>query len=242
MDTARRHRGHGRDVRGTRDFCPRALAVVGFLAFLVLAVPVPLRGADVRAEAAFHELEDKLLLQKSLRFKFSIASDGPVGISLRGQVRLRSGNRAEIEFTGTFQSKPVNTRFESDGKTMRWTAGEQKFELPTPTALNEAIVIGLTRMGLLQNILALLAGAPPEHADGTVQDWVRVSDFFFAAPDPATKLRGRSIQFGITVADKDVGIASCWISPLTRLPVERRQTVHFPAGDVRIVETYEFPE
>ncbi len=242
MDIAWRHRGPGSHIRGTRGLCPRALALLGLLAILAIAVPVPVRAADVRAESAFHELEDKLLLQKSLRFKFSIASDGSEDISLRGQVRLRSGNRAEIEFAGTCQSKPVNTRFESDGKTMRWTVGEQKFELPTPRALNEAIIIGLTRMGLFDNIFALLSGGPPEHADGTVQDWVHVSDFFFAAPDPATKLRGRSIQFAITVADKDVGTASCWISPLTRLPVERRQTVRLPAGDVRIIETYEFPE
>ena len=59
----------------------------------------------------------------------------------------------------------------------------------TPPALNEAIVIGLTRMGHLHNIAVLTGGLPPDHSDGGAADWVRVANFArsdsVARPDPA---------------------------------------------------------
>jgi hypothetical protein len=207
-----------------------------------LLMTASLVASDPRAEAMFRELEDKLLNEKSLRFKFKLTSEGLANSSLRGQLRLKSGNRVEIDVSGTFQSQTVSTRFESDGKEMRWSIADRKFDLETPKALNEAILIGFTRMGLLHNVAALLRGEPPDHADGTVEDWVVASDFLFAAPDPSSKIRGRSIRFQVSVEGKAVADANYWISSLTRLPVERRQTVHLNSGDMKIVETYEFPD
>lgn len=212
------------------------------VALVLLLLRAVSAASDPRAEAMFRELEEKLLNEKSLRLKFKIISEGPVTSLLRGQLRLRSGNRVEIEVAGTFQSKAASTRFESDGKKMRWGVADRKFDLETPRALNEAIIIGFTRMGLLHNLATLLEGEPPDHADGTVEDWVQVSDFLFAAPDPSSKVRGRSIRFRIAVEGEGAGEANYWISPMTRLPVERRQTVHFKTGDLKVVETYEFPD
>lgn len=188
----------------------------------------------------FRDLEEKLLGKRSIRFKFKITSEGSLSASLKGQLHLRNGNKVDIEYSGNFQSKPVTARFVSDARTMHWSIGSQKYEMPTPKALNEAIVKGFTRTGLLHNLVALLAGKPPDHADGGIEAWVQVSDFFFSAPDPSSKVRGRSIRFKIAIDGREVGEANYWISPLTRIPVERRQTVHFPEGDVRIVESYEF--
>ncbi len=213
----------------------------GFFAFLaILAVSAVM--ADERAEAMFRELEERLLSEKSLHFKFTVTSEGPVRSSLQGQVRLRGSNRAEIDVAGTYQSEKVNIRFESDGKRMRWALGDQKFDLETPKGLNEAIVIGFTRLGLFHNLSLLLGGKPPDYGSDSMEDWVQVSDFLFAAPDPSSKVRSRSVRFRIAVEGKDSGQASYWISPLTRLPVERRQTAHYPEGDLKIVESYTFPD
>jgi hypothetical protein len=222
----------------------KAAALCFFLA--VPAIP-PLKAAcqgfsDSRAEMAFREVEDRLLGEKSLQFKFRVTSTGTVNSSLQGQLRLKSGNRIEIEISGTFQSNPVKTRFESDGRRMHWNAGEQKLELDAPRDLREAIIIGFTRMGLFHNLALLLGGQPPDHAGGGVNVWVQASDFMFAAPDPASKVRGRSIRFQIDADGETIGEASYWISPLTRVPVERRETLKTPSGRSEIVESYEFPD
>ena len=239
----------GRGGRGKRctGFCgPRGLVMTALRAFVIAALSwlqvSPLPASDARAEEMFRGLEKDLLGAKSLHLKFKISSEGPVTASLQGQLRLKSGNRAEIDVTGTYQSNPVKTRFESDGKKMRWSAAGTQHELETPSALNEALIVGFTRMGLLHNLSALLEGEPPDHCEGGVVDWVQVSDFMFAAPDPSTKLRGRSIRFEIAVNGDNAGSANFWISPLTRVPVERRQTVHLRTGDLKVVELYEFPD
>jgi hypothetical protein len=198
--------------------------------------------SDPRAEASFREIEGQLRSEKSLRFKFEIRSSGPVTASLQGQVRFKSGNRVELDVSGTYGSEPVNARLESDGKKLSLTVGTLKYDRETPRALNDALVVGFTRMGLYYNLFSLLEGKPPAHADGTVEEWAQVSDFRFAAPDPSSKVRGRSIRFSVTVAGEDFAEADYWISPLVRIPVERKQTVHLPQGDLEVVESYEFPD
>ncbi len=226
-----------RELRGPLP----ALFAAAFALGMALLAAAPAPSSDPRAEAAFRELEGKLLHEKSLRIKFRITSEGPVTSSLQGQLRTRSGNRAEIEASGTFRSKPVELRFESDGKRMRWTAEGREIDLDTPKELNAAIIVGFTRMGLLHNVARLIDGKPPDHAAGGVDQWVEVSDFVFSAPDPDSKVRGRSVRFRISVDGEDAGEANYWISPLTRVPVERRQTVRLEAGDVKAAETYDFP-
>jgi hypothetical protein len=125
---------------------------------------------------------------------------------------------------------------------MHWAVADRQIDMETPRSLNQAIIVGFTRMGMLHNLVMILGGEPPDHADGAVENWIQVSDLMFTAPDPASKVRGRSIRFQIEVGGTGVGDANYWISPLTRLPVERRQTVHFKTGDMKVVETYEFPD
>ena len=239
-----RRGSHGRRRAIFRGFSGSVVIGLGLISILAMPwrLTASLAASDVRAETMFRELEEKLLAEKSLRLRFKISSEGPVSALLQGQLRLKSGNRVEIDVSGTYQSKPVKTRFESDGKKMHWTAIGQQFELETPKALSEAFIVGFTRMGLLHNLSALLGGEPPDHCDGGVADWVQVSDFLFAAPDPSIKLRGRSIRFEIAVEGKNAGEAEFWISPFTRVPVERRQTVHLKTGDLKVAESYEFLE
>lgn len=224
-----------------RGSAAAALQLISILIFPLRAA-ASVQASDPRAEASFQEVEEKLRDEKSLRFKFKITSSGPVTASLRGQLRLKSGNRIELDLSGTYQSGPVSAHLESNGKKMSWNVGARKYDVEAPNSLNDAIVVGFTRMGLYYNLFALLEGKAPAHSDGTIEDWVHVSDFLFAAPDPASKVRGRSIRFAITVAGEDFGEANYWLSPLARVPVERRQTVHLPAGDLAIVESYEFPD
>ncbi len=209
---------------------------------LCCAAPTATAVQDERAEKEFGGLEERFLAEKSLRFKFNITSQGSISSSLQGQLRLRSGNRVEIDAKGDFQSKPVNLRFVSDGKRMRWSAAGQQYDVETPKTLNEAIIIGFTRMGLLDNLAMLLTGQQPSHAEGGIADWVQVSDFRFAAPERGGKQRGRALVFQIGIEGQPAGEVEYWLSPLAGMPVLRKQTIHARTGDITVVESYEFPD
>jgi hypothetical protein len=107
--------------------------------------------------------------------------------------------------------------------------------------LKEALLLGLTRMGLLHNLARLTANAPPDHADVGVREWVTLSSFAsdrtdpVNAPIPETFRHG--ISFELTVAEQRAGSAVLEIDAHGR-PVIRRQTVEFPAGRMRVVERY----
>jgi hypothetical protein len=50
------------------------------------------------------------------------------------------------------------------------------------------------------------------------------------------------VAYTLNVAGKDAGEAVLLIDAKTRLPRKRTLTVHFPDGDMRVTETYRFPE
>jgi hypothetical protein len=104
---------------------------------------------------------------------------------------------------------------------------------PRPEHLREALVIGLTRMGILHNIARLTGDAAPDHADGGVAEWV-VAERLRAADE---RQADAGIEFDITVSGQPAG-AAVLTTGSDGLPAIRRQTVHFPEGDMHIVERY----
>jgi len=57
---------------------------------------------------------------------------------------------------------------------------ERCFDEPVPPEVREALVIGLTRMGILHNLARLVAGVPPDRASGGVRDWVEGREIAWA--------------------------------------------------------------
>ena len=98
-------------------------------------------------------------------------------------------------------------------------------------------VIGLTRQGLLHNLAMLTAGRPPDHADGGVAEWVEVVEPQLGPPEVFGEGQARPLEFAITVSDQPVGHATLWLDD-RGLPIERRQVVNFPEGQMRVTERY----
>ena len=186
----------------------------------------------IDAEARFLELEQSLLRAKNVSMKISITSSGAVHSSLEGNLRLSEPNQAYLDFKGEFDGKRVEIRLDSQGDRMFGGSADKSFEEDTPPALNEGIVLGLTRMGILHNLAMLSAGAPPDGTDGNVRDWVQARDFSY---DEASK----AIQFEIVVSGTPSGEVELWVDENTGLPKRRKQTVHFPEGDMHVEEVYE---
>lgn len=178
------------------------------------------------------DAEARLVALDTISMDFEVTAEGAVAVSLEGSLRRAGDRDLELRATGSFAGQEVDLHLTVDGETMTWGNGAASSEGPVPAELWRALAVGLTRMGILHNLARLFGGAPPDHADGGVGEWVTVHDF-----RPA---RGLSLfpvaGFDITVAGEPSGSAELFF--LHGLPVGRLQTVNFPQGDMRVGESY----
>ena len=221
----------------------------------------PVAGArpDVQADPArrFEALEARLLDAPELHITFTVTSEGAFPASLTGTLDLGRDSTVALRADGSFGDAVVDLHLRSDGRVTEGGSGDATFSGPTPPALREALVVGLTRMGILHNLALLTAAAPPDRAGGGVAEWVQVHEVHDPrrpATDPATTGADRpaanrapaerpgldGLAFTLHVAGARAGEAVLWLDPATGLPVERHQTVVFPSGRMAVVERYEF--
>lgn len=189
--------------------------------------------ADVGSdpEAAFREVEDRLLAARTVRLDFEITAEGAVVVALEGRLEMDAGDDVLLTAAGTFAGQPVDVRLETDGETYAFGNPPEGAGAPVPPELSRAILVGMTRMGLLHNLARLTADAPPDHAEGGVASWVVVDEFATESEEPPT------VGFAITVAGQPSGSATLALDADGR-PLVRRQTVGFPQGEMRVVERY----
>lgn len=196
-----------------------------------------------RAEELFYGLEEKLLQGTAWVVRAQTTSEGAFESSLSGAVALRQGNIARIEINGSFGGKPVDAFLISDGTVLLYGDAQLgSFEDAAPWALNEAIIIGMTRMGLLHNFALLTAGDPPDRATGGVRDWVEVTDFRLGEIESINDGSALPVTFGLIVSGQPAGEATLWFDESTGLPVQREQTVDFETGMMTVTEVYEFED
>lgn len=203
-----------------------------------------LRGASIRSEfaesapAAFAALERRLVSAPSIGVDFSIVASGAVEADVTGRLRVAHGNRVRMTASGTFAGRPIDLKLVSDGTVMRRSTPTGTVDVETPDELNDAVLIGMTRMGLLHNIAMLAGGAPPDHADGGVRDWTRVEDLRLAVlPEEAAGLL--AVDMALRVAGEPAGTARLHVEPSTGNPKSREQRVQFPQGEMLVVERYD---
>lgn len=222
----------------------RPTGVVGLAIVAIAAAAVhPARAVDGAiaqdAEALFQRMEQSLLERSTLQLTTEVRSEGAFESSLEGSVWLEAGNRATFDVAGSFGG-PADLRLASDGERLRGGSAAGEFDVATPAHLNEAIVIGLTRMGILHNLARLVGGAPPDHMEGGVQDWVQVVEVRTEPEEDADGRALRRFDFGLVVDGVRSGTASLWVDAESSLPVRREQTVQFDEGEMRVTEVYRF--
>jgi len=188
-------------------------------------------------EEGFPALEEVLSASgTTARIPFDITAEGAVSASLVGTLILGSEGEARLEAAGDFGGQQVDVVLISDGDMMFWTGGPEG--IPTPPDLRNALAIGFTRMGVLHNLARLTGGAPPDHAEGGVTEWVVVSPteergMLEGAPEGAAEA---SAVRAITVAGQPSGAFALKLDG--RTPEVRRQLVEFPQGIMRVTERY----
>ncbi|MCA9704831.1 MAG: hypothetical protein KDK70_03145 [Myxococcales bacterium] len=184
-------------------------------------------------ETTFGALE-RDLLRDPLHLRFDITAEGSVEVSLVGELHLDA--EVELSARGRFAGEDHELHLWTEGDRLRLgPVDAPTLDVPRPPELAPALVVGLTRMGLLHNLAMLVAGVGPDHADGGVADWVATVEHHRPSPPPA---EGDALTFGLVVSGQPSGRATLWLDA-QGMPLRREQVVDFPDGQMRVVERYE---
>lgn len=198
-------------------------------------------------EQRFAALEAALLGASAVELDFEVIAEGALEVSITGHLATSVEGHQNLQAVGTFGGAPVEVMLTADPGGIRWGGVDDPTEGAALPEVREALLVGLTRMGILHNVARLTAGAPPDHAEAGVEGWVVVGAFrpgdrvpAGANPVPLDapgQADADGLAFDITVAGVPSGAATLWIDG-EGLPLERRQTVAFPDGEMRVTERY----
>lgn len=193
---------------------------------------------DAWAERTMIDLERRLQAASRVEIAFDIQSEGTVVSQLRGTLVWTRDGEMRLDATGEFGGKPQQLELRADAETLEVrVGGETRHSGPRPSELVEAVALSLTRQGLLHNLAMLVGGLPPSLADGGFDEWMRVVQPQLGPPEVFGSDEARPLEFQIEVEGQRVGNATLWLRA-DDLPLERRQTVEFPEGQMRVVERY----
>jgi hypothetical protein len=191
---------------------------------------------------SFAQLE-QTLLELDFAMRFDVEATGVIAARIAGELRIQ-GDELRLAARGSLGDRPVELTMHADGRRLVGSNGTARLEIAQPPALREAIVLGLTRMGILHNLAVLASARPPDHADGGVAQWVEAVDVGAGArvlPEALTEASRRqhptAVSFSIVVAGQAAGAATLWWDS-DRLPIERHQIVSFDEGEMQVRETY----
>ena len=200
-----------------------------FAGLLVVGLPPSALHRDLAAQE-LSALEARLLSARQVTLDFEVTAEGAAEIQVAGRLEWADG-ALRVEAEGAFGGRPVELVLETLDPAARYRYGVRgsAVEDDTPPELWPAVVVGLTRMGILHNLARLTGSAPPDHADGGVEEFVQVDEVERDA-------EGR-LAFDIRVGGQESGSATLRLDE-SRLPVVRRQSVAFPTGEMRVVERY----
>lgn len=204
------------------------------------AGPSPGGVAAAAPAARFDALEARLLDARRVAFDFHVTATGAAEIDVAGRLDLRRDGGVELEAVGAFAGQPVDLLIRTRDDDYIFGRAADPATAPAPDSLRQALLIGLTRMGILHNLARLTGNAAPDHAEGGVADWVRVGPFVAPGepvPVDAARPAADGIPFAIEVAGQPAGSAVLELDSAGR-PRLRRQAVRFPSGVMNVVERY----
>lgn len=202
--------------------------------------PIP---AGASAADRLAASERALLNAKGVTGTFDIESQGENPSQFAGNIELGDGNALKITAVGSYKSEAVQLELDSrdsagtNRSTTKGPSVSSHRDPPTPK-LREAVALGLSRMGLLHNLVALSLDRPVDKAEGGADAWVKAVDVKSGAAETLNGVACTRVEFGIALSGQRMGEASVCIADATGLPIARTQTMHFPSGDMTETETF----
>lgn len=209
-------------------------ALVSLLASCVARPPWP-----PDADAALAAIEARMLDAPIARVDYRITADGAFAAEFDGTLGLGVRDRTLLVGNGSFGGAPQRLLLTAEDGTMRGLLADSvAFEATTPPALREALLLGLTRMGLLHNLARLTAGRPPDHAEAGVEGWIEAFDAAWGPTEEIAGRKAKALTFSLRVAGTDAADVTLWLDAATGWPAGRDQTVAFPGGTMTVTERY----
>jgi hypothetical protein len=202
-------------------------------AILTLAGCASDRAVPVRPDAAIamDNLETRLLEAGRVSIEFHVTAEGAFQADIEGTLTFID-DETNLHATGTFGGDPVDLVLQTEGPDLKYGNGPNLLSTVTPVHLREAVLLGLTRMGILHSLARLTANQAPDHADGGVADWVVLDQVRWEESSGSDLVR-----FALIVEGQPGGTATIEVDQ-DGLPVLRRQTTVFSEGEMTVVERY----
>lgn len=194
---------------------------------------------DLDGPGLMAQLEQRLLAAHRVAIEATIEATGVIPARLEGRSELLDRNRASLAYAGSFAGRPAELALQADGWVVHLKSGAQGRAEAAGRESNRALLLGLTRMGLLHNLARVSALVAVDHGHGGVDDWVRLDAYrptTFAQGGPLAGTM--SFGFDVMVAGNAAANARLWIDPATGLPRRRQQTVRFAQGEMTVIENY----
>lgn len=188
---------------------------------------------------AFQELERHLLTSDAVYLPLDIKAEGSLGARLKGRFSTETDHGEVLEARGQFAEQPVTLSLHEEGGRLVLVGAQGQKTMERPAQTREALLLGLTRMGVLHNLALLRATAAPDGSNGDMGRIVSAGDHRFLEDRELGGKTAHGLAFTLTTSDgKQVGEASLWFDPRTGKPLWREQVVRFPNGDMRVTECY----
>ncbi len=188
--------------------------------------------------ALYHDVLHRMLDAPELELGLDIEATGANVARKAGSLRVQAGNRIALHASGPFNGKESVTQLSSDGSRLRGESAAGPLDVAVEPQLADGLLHGLMARGLLHNLAMLALGRPLDLSDATAHG-VTARDVG-ALPDGRHGGHAtRRIGFVLRLGEQPIGEATLEVCTASGLPVMRTQTVHFPQGDMQVVERYE---
>ena len=154
---------------------------------------------------------------KQVSLRFTTRTTGAVESHFNGTMNVLPGNIASIDADGEMMGKPSTIRYSANG---------------TPAQLSHALIVTLVRMGLSHDMYELSNNKPPSYIEGGVDDALKLDKLQWDAKE-------KKFTYHLIVDKNDAGEGELWVGRHD-YPTHRKLTVHFPNGDMKVDERYEW--
>lgn len=182
--------------------------------------------------AALADLEARLLAATGVSASCTITSTGAVESEVKVVLELGQPGGDRLDVVGRFGGTRRLGRMEQSGSqttVFLTSSGSEPMArtVDSPPEVRRALVVGLTRMGLLHNVSTLLGGKLPDHSEGGVEEWVTTTNHRWTAGDTLT--------FDLSVDGAEAATAAITFDS-EGWPIRRTQRVAFEEGAMEVEE------
>lgn len=185
-------------------------------------------------------LEERLLYQSNTALTWDGTATGSVVARLHASIAIASTDSATITVRGVSGTKPAEARLTVQADVVLFGTGKSYHV--RGRAFLKNMWLNFVRIGFMHDAHGLADGSAHDLAEAAAShdaETIHLHDISVQAPAAGERRKVQPVRFLIDYGrKKDVAAATLFISVKTGLPVKREQVVHFPRGDMRVIEYY----